>query len=471
MIEEVSQLLKDKRFRRRLKSKEKQKRKRIAKQKQREAEKKLRQIGSAITTLGQAYQELLPRNLRYLLEEPQSPFCVSNLTATEYEQKKTIRIPQTFSLIENPKESYDTLTLLVSCFYYQSCFEIELEYEDCDKIDLLTQIVLDSLLQDISLFLHSLSRLGISHLVNVTRLSGKYVGKEKLKKMINSVGSPVVLLNRKIDYNNVLSYNLRCLDGLQSRKKVDAQQEYDATTLLLYVNKCLKRMNKELNRDALRELGSIIGETIINAEEHSTLRFRYMVGYFEETDEQPDNHYGVLNLVIFNFGQSIYEKFKNPLVPINETAKNSMKDLSSLFIKKGFFRKNDFTEESLWTLYALQGGVTSVPNQKRGDGTIRFLDSFFRVKGDSKVDNESHLYLLSGNTRIDFDGTYKPVAYTDNNGDVREIISFNCSGSLEEKPDSKYVKCVDSYFPGTAIFAKLKIDDNDIKNINNEEKK
>lgn len=471
MIEEVSQLLKDKHFRRRLRSKQKQKRRRIAKQKKREAAKRLKLIGTTITTLGQAYQELLPRNLRYLLEEPQSPFCVSNLSATEYEQKKTIRIPQTFSLIENPKESYDTLTLLVSCFYYQSCFEIELEYEDCDKIDLLTQIILDSLLQDISLFLHSLSRLGISHLVNVTRLSGKYLGKEKLKKMINSVGSPVVLLNRKVDYNNVLSYNLRCLDGLQSRKKVDAQQEYDATTLLLYVNKCLKRMNKELNRAALRELGSIIGETIINAEEHSTLRFRYMVGYFEETDEQPDNHYGVLNLVIFNFGQSIYEKFKNPLTPINEIAKNSMKDLSSLFIRKGFFRKNDFTEESLWTLYALQGGVTSVPNQKRGDGTIRFLDSFFRVKGDSKVDNESHLYLLSGRTRIDFDGTYKPVSYTDSKGDVREIISFNNSGSLEEKPDPNYVKCVDSYFPGTAIFAKLKIDDNDIKNINNEEKK
>ena len=229
-------------------------------------------------------------------------------------------------------------------------------------------------------------------------------------------------------------------------------------------------MNKSLSRDALRELGNIIGETIINAEEHSSLRFRYLVGYFEETEDQAGLHFGILTLAIFNFGQSIYEKFKNPIAPINEKAKESMQALSSLFIKKGFLRRNDFTEETLWTLYALQGGVTSVPNQKRGDGTIRFLDSFFRVKGDSAVDNESHLYLLSGWTRIDFDGTYKPIAQKDKNGDVREIISFNESGSFEEKPDPSYVKSTDSYFPGTAIFAKLRINDKDIIPSNEEKK-
>lgn len=470
MKKQVSIYFQLRRFRRRLKSKEKQKKWRIAKQKQKAAEKALLDYGKSITTISQAYQELLPRNLAYLLNDPKSPFYVKKLTAYQYEPKKTLKVPQVFSIIDNPNKSYGFLRDLVSVFYHQSCIEIEIEYKECEHIDLLTQILMDAILQDISTFLNATASIGVNKIINVSSLSGKYYGKETLKKMINSVGSPVVLLNRKVNYMNVMSFNLRCLDGMKSRNKVEAQQEYDATTLLFYVNNCLKRLNKQLNRDALRELGSIIGETIINAEEHSTLRYRYMVGYFEETNDSQNNHYGLLNLVIFNFGQSIYEKFKNPLEPINEKAKESMQQLSSLFIKKGFFSRNDFTEETLWTLYALQGGVTSVPNQKRGDGTIRFLDSFFRVKGDSNVDKESHLYLLSGSTRIDFDGTYQPVAYTTSNGDVKEIISFNESGSLEEKPDSNYVKSVDTYFPGTAIFAKLRIDDNDIKSLNNEEK-
>ena len=458
------------RFRRRLKSKEKQKKNRIRRQERRAREKGLRRLGASITTLDAAYQELLPRNIKHLLQDAASPFNISKLTEQKYEATKKLAVPKVFSIIDNPKESYELLRQLVSVFYYQSCDEISIDYKDCEKLDLLTQIVLDAILLDISQFMDVASILGLGKLVNVTQLSGHYQGKEQLKKVINSVGSPVVLLNRKASYKNVLSYNLRCLDGLQARNKVDAQQEYDATTLLQYVNRCLSRMNKSLTRVALRELGSIIGEAIINAEEHSSLRFRYLVGYFEETNAPSGSHYGLLNLAIFNFGQSIYEKFKTPLEPINEKAKESMQALSSLFIKKGLFRQNDFTEETLWTLYALQGGVTSVPNQKRGDGTIRFLDSFFRVKGDSLVDNESHLYLLSGCTRIDFDGTYKPVVQRDENGDVREIISFNASGKLEEKPDPIYVKSTDTYFPGTAIFAKLRIDDKDIIPSNEEKK-
>lgn len=471
MKNQTSIYIQMRRFRRKLKSKEKRKKRGIAKQKQQASERALSDYGKSIKTISQAYKELLPRNLDYLINDTKSPFNIKKLKTFKYEPKKTLKVPQVFSIIDNPSQSYGFIRDLVSVFYYQSCTEIEIEYEDCESIDLLTQILMDAILQDISTFLNRAALIGVSRIINVTRLSGKYYGKEKLKKMINSVGSPVVLLNRKVNYKNVLSFNLRCLDGMQSRNKVDAQQEYDATTLLLYVNNCLKRLNKQLNRNALRELGSIIGETIINAEEHSSLRYRYMVGYFEETNDSQDKHYGILNLVIFNFGQSIYEKFKTPLAPINEKAKESMQQLSSLFIKKGFFSRNDFTEETLWTLYALQGGVTSVPNQKRGDGTIRSLDSFFRVKGDSNVDKESHLYLLSGSSRIDFDGTYQPVAFTEPSGDVKEIISFNESGSLEEKPDSNYVKSVETYFPGTAIFAKLRIDDNDINSLSNEEKK
>lgn len=89
------------------------------------------------------------------------------------------------------------------------------------------------------------------------------------------------------------------------------------------------------------------------------------------------------------------------------------------------------------------------------------------MKGNDKADNISRMYLLSGNTRIEFDGTYKLVDIKDENGTSRGIISFNKSGKLTDVPDKKYVYTVPNYFPGTAIFAKLLINDDDLNNEQN----
>lgn len=112
--------------------------------------------------------------------------------------------------------------------------------------------------------------------------------------------------------------------------------------------------------------------------------------------------------------------------------------------------------------------MTCVPEKKRGNGTIQFIESFFKLKGNDEIDDVSRMYILSGNTVIEFDGTYHLSDSKDENGVSRGIISFNKSGSLNEKPDSKYVKNVDEYFPGTAIFVRLLLNDNDIITEQNE---
>lgn len=233
------------------------------------------------------------------------------------------------------------------------------------------------------------------------------------------------------------------------------------------MNKCLERVNKTLNSKALREMGYVVGETLINAEEHSSLNYRYMIGYFEECNDD-SKHYGVFNLVIMNFGQSIYEKFKYPIdeVKLNTECLSRMQELSDAFTKKRWFRTAEFTEETLWTLYSLQQGVTSVPNQERGNGTIQFIESFFKLKGNKDVDDVSRMYILSGNSIIEFDGTYRLSDLKDDNGVPRGIISFNSSGSLLDKPDTRYVRSVNQYFPGTAIFIRILLNEDDIRNEN-----
>ena len=121
----------------------------------------------------------------------------------------------------------------------------------------------------------------------------------------------------------------------------------------------------------------------------------------------------------------------------------------------------DFKEETLWTLYALQDGVSSV-SPHRGSGTIKFIDYFFRLKGDDGLDNVSRMTLLSGNTSITFDGSHKILTKIKENEEYK-MMTFNPQGDLGYKPDEKYVKFVPNYFPGTIIISKILIREDDVK--------
>lgn len=464
----VSTFLMERRFRRRLKSKRKKKQRERIRSAEVKLEKKYKSISSNIKSYQDALRYFLPRNLTYLIFiEKNSPFYVDRLKKEEYKELVVIGVPENFSIIDNEKESYSFLKRVVSVLLLQTCKDLWLDYKKCQNIDLLSQIYLDAILSDYCKFMRICEKANVDRFLNVRSIGGRDMKNDKVRRLLNSVGSPAILVNRNVAYDGVKPYRLRRFDGesvsVNSRK---AQKEIDTTTLLDYVNECLSKVNKSLTGEASQNLGYVIGETIINAEEHSSLHYRYLIGYFEEYKEG-DKHYGLLNLVIMNFGQTIYEKFKMPPqgTRINEKCVEQMKTLSDEYKSKNRFRQH-FTEETLWTLYSLQGGVSCIPLdiRQRGNGTIQFINSFFKLKGDESVDDVSCMYLLSGNTRIDFDGTYKLHKIQGQNGDYKDIISFNDSGSLSEEPDKKYVRNVSSYFPGTAIFAKLLINDDDLKN-------
>lgn len=464
---EISLFLMRRRFRRRLKSKNKKEQRNRRRSIDLKVEKKYREIASRIKSYQDALNQFLPRNLSHLIYEEKSPFCVKKLKKEKYKDIIILEVPKNFSVLENEKESYSFLQRIVSILIFQSCKDLWLDYEHCKNIDLLTQVFLDSILLDIDKFITTCERAKVDKYLNVRSIGGKNMRERKVRRLLNSVGSPAVLINRNVSYDGVKPYRLKCFDGNSVNPKTYmVQKEIDTTTLLEYVNDCLAKVHKTLTTDALKYLGYVIGETIINAEEHSSLHYRYLIGYFEECNEG-DKHYGLLNLVIMNFGQTIYEKFKYPLsdTRINDRCVTQMENLSNEYRSKNRFKRH-FTEETLWTLYSLQGGVSCIPPdvRLRGNGTVQFINSFFKLKGNEDVDNVSCMYLMSGNTRIDFDGTYTLHKIQAENGDYKDIISFNKSGSLSEEPDRKYVRSIPSYFPGTAIFAKLLINDDDIKN-------
>ena len=117
-------------------------------------------------------------------------------------------------------------------------------------------------------------------------------------------------------------------------------------------------------------------------------------------------------------------------------------------------RKREFEEETLWTLYSLQDGVTSVSPEKyknRGNGSLRFIESFYNLRGCS-ASKLSKMTLQSGRANIVFDGKY-PVTESFVKGEKYRVLTFNNSGNIEDKPDNKYVRCSEYFFPGTFIHA------------------
>lgn len=464
----ISIQLINRRFRRKLKSKKKKHERNKMKSYFHKVFKEYRLIGKGVHSYEDALSMFLPKNLAYLTGEEKSPFYIKKLEKKSKKKIGIFIIPKYFSMIENSEDSIGVLRSIVAAFMFQTYEEFWLDYKNCVTVDLPTQVFLDSILLDIDEFIKSCKKANIYKYVRLSSVGGKNIDNQNVVRLLYSVGSPVELINKQVAYKDIIPYRLRRFDKDKlSINSALAQKEIDTTTLLDYVNSCLSRVKKNLSRETSMDLGYVIGETLINAEEHSSLKYRYLIGYFEECN-QDGKHFGLLNLVIMNFGQTIYEKFKYPIenIPINADCLSKMKQLSDQFKSHSLFRKDKFTEETLWTLYSLQGGVSCIPReiQQRGNGTIQFINSFFKLKGDENVDNISRMFLWSGNTRIDFDGTYKLVDVKNENGSPRGIISFNKTGKLTDAPDEKYVRNVPDYFPGTIIFAKLLINDDDLSN-------
>jgi len=416
-----------------------------------------------------SYQNLfnnyLPTNLKFILSNEKSDFYIRKLRSVYTNNNGVFKVPKEFSLIDFPSESYKFIKELTSALVFQRYNSVILDYKDCIRLDLGAQVFLDIILRDILAF-YKICEKYPNTKVRVRSISGTNINNEDIKKLLFSVGSPAMHSNKTINFKDIEPYKL-CLhnrDKDGDHLKIMEQKDLDTTTLVEYVLKSLKRLNKTLTPEKIDDLSTVIGEILINAEEHSTTKYRFSIGYFHEITEN-NKHYGVFRLVIMNFGNTIYEKFKDPNCP-NIDVVRKMKELSESYNTRNFFLQKEFEEETLWTLYALQEGVTSVAPviyKRRGNGSIQFIESFFNIKGKQKQsDNVSIMAILSGNTKITFDGSYNITEDSIDNEKFK-YMTFNKSGKIEDKPDKKFVKFVDNYFPGTIISAKILFNEDDVQ--------
>lgn len=364
-------------------------------------------------------------------------------------------IPEIFSLSENYSISFSFLKRLFYALYNQSAPIIQFDYAKCTRIDVDASVCMDILLRDfISTFKNCRQK---GRLVKILKIEPINYNSPHIIKILFSIGAFASVKGFTLNFKDIIPYRL-CKAEI-SHPKASALREIHITEMVDYALKSLAKMKRTLTADAEDNLFKVIGEMLINAEEHSTGNLRYSIGYFQDGHENGE-HIGTFNLVILNFGKTIYEKFSDPECP-NKLAVSQMRELSESYTKKGLFSKAEFEEQTLWTLYALQEGVTSKVDWKRGNGSVRFIESFFDLKGDNSKDNLSYLSIVSGNTRITFDGTYRLIEKLKGKNQRKfKMMTFNDTGDIEVKPDKKFVTFANNYFPGTIISAKIIIKEN-----------
>ena len=405
---------------------------------------------------------LMPRNLKYVLNDSMSPFYYEEIEKYHCPKDGIVEIPKNFSIIENPNKSFNVLRIMLSAIFIQGIREVSLNYKSCEHVDLTTQVLLDSLILDYTDFSKRYSKVRRLHKINFCEtLKGINIENEKVRKMLFSVGTPKVLNISSVQYEDVTPYYLCRHDALKDNKKQSEQKDLDTTDLVDYVINCLAKVNQQLNQKKIEALCTVIGEALINAEEHSSLKYRYSIGYFQD-ELVEGKHTGIFRLVIMNFGKTIYEKFKDDNCP-NPDIVGKMMTLSKKYTERRLFMPR-FTEESLWTLYALQQGVSSTSPRisKRGNGFINFIESFFMLKGSSSVDDVSRTTITSGNTRVIFDGHYKIAEIKTEKKETFKTMTFNKSGLIEDAPDNNFVYHDTNYFPGTIISAKIMLNEDDV---------
>jgi hypothetical protein len=371
----------------------------------------------------------------------------------EYEfDSNVFEIPVVFSIIEAYEESMLFLRKLFNALHYQTHEKIYIDYKDCKSIDICASLCMDIILADFIKFYNQCNQ--GNHKLKIQSVNPINFQRYEIEKILFSIGAYSSIKGMNIQYDNIIPFPI--IVGNKENPKLAERREVDITRTVDYIINCLNKLGKTLTGPAESNFYKVIGEVIQNAEEHSNTKLRYLIGHFEET-QTGKNDYGIFNLAILNFGNTYYETFKIAENP-NTKVIDQMKELSSKFTKKGLFSSKRFEEETLWTLYALQDGVTRLKDWNRGNGALRFIEKFFNLRGNSP-DDLSKMVITSGHTRIIFDGTYSISKQTRGNEKiVFNMMTFNESGNIEELPDENYVKYEQNYFPGTIISVKLKLD-------------
>jgi hypothetical protein len=379
-----------------------------------------------------------------------------------------LRNPSVFSLIANPDESLQALKVLRRTLEISTLQSLHFDHTDCSLLDLCASVVQDVLVIR--------GRRQASFRRGGLRIYGDLPENPQARLLLYSTGIMKQLGLSKInDIPPEIRERLRFSElraGSPSPPNITSDSELAASALADFFDECLRIEDHQLKPALKGNLIDLITEVLDNAEQHGQGdKLWYSIGYYN-THEKPEDG-GECHIVLFNFGDTIFESLNRP--DTSEELRRQISDLAAEHERRGYFTATIdqgraewswvplWQEESLWTLYALQEGVSRFSNKPegidRGNGTIKMIEFFTEL-----ASGMPQMALLSGRTHILFDGKYRlqPKKVGD---EERKVIAFNASNDLRERPDEKYVRTLRNKFPGTLLSLRFHLRRSDLSAI------
>lgn len=364
-------------------------------------------------------------------------------TPLRYSGGIRITIPRTFSLIEDPETSIGLLKTLRDVAASSEVREISIEHSRCERLDLCASALMDVLLMKAK--------------SQWRRTKQPVIVRGQLPAELNDVHK--LLVNSGVVVNVVQPAAIpaevaqgtapfRLVKGGRTGPLETGRKEKVSTDLAEYFGSCLLKHGFQLRPEAKGSLAAMVSEILDNSELHSNSDGAwYVIGHFAE--DPTSSVRGTCHIALFNFGDSIYESLvrkDTPLAIQDRLGAMSGQHGRSVLNPTGIRRS------ALWTLYALQEGVSRLAGAKgeigRGGGTVDMMRFF------NDLSSGNHrMAIVSGDAYILVDGRYSPGK--DSAGNT--VIAFNSMNDLSVAPDPDCVRALSVHFPGTLISLRFPI--------------
>jgi hypothetical protein len=353
-----------------------------------------------------------------------------------------LRIPRQFSMIENPNETIEFLNTLRSVVGSPDVTEINIDHETCEHTDLCASVLMDVMLMAARKHWRWTKQRVVvrgtlpppEHPIHKLLVNSGVVA-----NVVRPSNVPVILTTG--------IHKFELVKGSKSAPLSSGRKEIVSSGLAAYFANCMRMSGFQLKEQAKMLLTSIVSEVLDNAELHGNADgFWYAIGYFN-----PDATNAVdssCHIVLFNFGDSLHKSLRR--------SPELKKSLTAMTRRQGGVattKGREHSEPTLWTLYALQEGVSRLSNEPgevgRGGGTVDMIKFF-----DELSAGDQRLCIVSGEAYILIDGTYRPSKDANNN----TVLAFNAGNDLNQLPDPRCVYALTERFPGTLISLRFPFD-------------
>ena len=356
-----------------------------------------------------------------------------------------IEYPKVYSLIDAPEAALSLIERLVQSCRDPSVKSIYLDQHDCERIDYGAEALSGAIVQ-----------LALEQPGNTTReIGGRTAADRAAAAVAIATGLPHILGVEDLpDLPEFRRFDLVRGDADAAPHAHSSMRDRVTTELVQYINECLHDHAFGLTADGLKYLSRLIGEVIGNAEDHSASKYWWAGAYLRQPNGQD---YGDLHLTIFNLGRSMSETLQD--LPPGSMLRGRIEELVRKHRK---LWHGGWKLDTLWTVYALQEGVSRkntgadrVGNQ--GRGTADLID-FFQQLGEVHNGVKPRMCLISGRTHILFDEERFPMRRVPTAQGTTRLIAFNPENSLEKPPSRDVVRRLRHRFPGTLLSLRFYLD-------------